>query len=600
MARVAELGMPALAVTDHDGLYGAVRFYQAAKAAGIKPILGVELTTEGGHHLTVVAASKRGYGNLSRMVTAGQFRVLREARGGTARSFASAQDDNKGVTAGQFRVLREARGGTARSFAGAQDDNKGVAAGQSRVLREAEAAGSGDPALQNGNGRAGDKLLPNMISTIGAQWRKAPCCSFSTLAKCAADVIALSGCRIGEVSAAVRREDMEGARRAVRRYQEIFGKDNFFIELMLEEGERDRMQVAKLAALAQEMEAPTVATANVHYLTPQEATIQDVLACIQTLTRRSEWHPIRRLGAERYLKSAEEMARAFAHHPEALCNTIRIAERCEVDLGLGELHFPHFRMRDGGGFGTEVPKHRTDRRAGPPWPPAVWRQPALPDWSPKPDEEVEGESAERLLEWLCWQGARRRYGVAPRTGLPRGKRRACGDMPALQNDNDGQEAPKPAFGGPGWRSAMADLATSSCPTQVASRLRHELRIIRELGLCEYFLVVWDIVEEARARGIRCSGRGSAADSLVSYVLGITEVDPIAARLLFERFLNPERRGMPDIDIDFDSRRRDEMLEYVARRYGVDHTGMVATINTYNAALGDPRGGEGDRAAGGAD
>jgi hypothetical protein len=155
VARVAELGMPALAVTDHDGLYGAVRFYQAAKAAGIKPILGVELTTEGGHHLTLVAASKRGYGNLSRMVTAGQFRVLREARGGTARSFASAQDDNKGVTAGQFRVLREARGGTARSFAGAQDDNKGVAAGQLQVLREAEAVGSGDPALQNGNGRAG-------------------------------------------------------------------------------------------------------------------------------------------------------------------------------------------------------------------------------------------------------------------------------------------------------------------------------------------------------------------------------------------------------------------------------------------------------------
>jgi DNA polymerase III alpha subunit len=126
VARVAELGMPALAVTDHDGLYGAVRFYQAAKAAGIKPILGVELTTEGGHHLTLVAASKRGYGNLSRM-----------------------------VTAGQFRVLREARGGTARSFAGAQDDNKGVAAGQLQVLREAEAVGSGDPALQNGNGRAG-------------------------------------------------------------------------------------------------------------------------------------------------------------------------------------------------------------------------------------------------------------------------------------------------------------------------------------------------------------------------------------------------------------------------------------------------------------
>jgi len=164
------------------------------------------------------------------------------------------------------------------------------------------------------------------------------------------------------------------------------------------------------------------------------------------------------------------------------------------------------------------------------------------------DEEVEGERAARLLEWLCWEGVARRYGQEA-SSCPTGnaERSAGRGDPALQR-----------------------------------RLRHELGIIKKLGLCEYFLVVWDICEEARARGIRCSGRGSAADSLVSYLLGITQVDPLASGLLFERFLNPERRGMPDIDIDFDARRRDEMIEYVARRYGAEHTGMVATINTYNA------------------
>jgi error-prone DNA polymerase len=524
VARVRELGMGAVAITDHDGLYGVVRFYQEAKRAGIKPILGVELTTEGGYHLPLIAISRRGYANLSRMVTAGHLRVLREASGVRDESelngkiLRSAQNDNGVVTGGHFRVLRETRW-------------QGQAPAQQRVGPERVSC----PSQQHKERRDSSSVCGGLGMTMGAQWRKAPRCSLSTIAKCGHDVIALSGCRFGEVQAAVRRGDMEGARRAVRRFQGMFGRDRFFIELTLEEGERDRIAVAKLAALAQEMGAPTVATANVHYLTPEEAPIQEVLACIQTLTRRNEWHPIRRVGAERYLKPPQEMAQAFAHHPEALRNTIHIAERCEVDLELGKLHFPHFRMRDWG-KGQE--------------PSSCPTQCTVPDWFPKPDEEVEGEPAERLLEWLCWEGARRRYRVAARAGRPRWQR-------------VGQER-------------------VSCPRPVAARLRHELRIIRELGLCEYFLVVWDIVEEARARGIRCSGRGSAADSLVSYVLGITDVDPIGARLLFERFLNPERRGMPDIDIDFDARRRDEMLDYVADRYGLDHTGMVATINTYHA------------------
>ncbi len=483
VARAAELGMPAVAITDHDGTYGAVRFYQAAQKAGITPILGVELTTEGGHHLPLLAASKAGYANLCRMATAGHFRVLREAAGE-------------------------------------------------------------QPPIEP---------VPNTRAT-GAQWRKMPRCTFSTIARCAEDVIALSGCRFGEVSAALRRGDMEAARRAIRRYQDIFGRDHFFIELCREEpDEKERLHTARLADLAEEMDAPIVATANVHYLTPEEAAIQDVLTCIQTLTKRDEWHPIRRRGPERYLKSPREMMEEFASYPQAIANTVRIAEQCEVDLELGKLHFPHFRMREyepeiGTVSGANRHGAQGSRNTGKgrrqaafaeataPKAPAQQR----PGWWPETDQEVEGKPAERLLEWLCWEGAARRYRV-----------------PAAR-------------------------LRSSPTSRISARLRHELNIIRELGLCEYFLVVWDIVEEARERGIRCSGRGSAADSMVSYVLGITQVDPIAARLLFERFLNPERREMPDIDIDFDSRKRDEMIEYVAERYGPEHTGMVATINTYNA------------------
>ena len=484
--------MSAVGVTDHDGMYGAVRFFRAAQQVDVKPILGTELTVglkqssppiplskygEGvndGFHLMLLAMSRRGYGNLCRMVTAGRLR-------GTTRN--PQMDPSTSLRA--------------------STDGHGW---QEQAPAERIAPRTGLP-------QAG-------VSTPALQLRKQPRCDISTIEKCAGDVIALSGCRFGEVQTAVRLGDMEGARRAVRRYQEIFGRERFFIELCREEpGHEDRLLIARLAELAKEMGAPIVATANVHYLMPDEAPVQDVLACIQTLTKRDEWHPIRRKGAERYLKSPKEMMEEFSAYPEAIANTVRIAEMCEVDLGLGEMHFPHFRMRTSppfplSKFGEGVPK-------------AGVREP----WWPAIDEEVEGERAERLLEWLCWEGGTGRGSVTP---------------PYKQ------------------------------------RLQHELGVIRELGLCEYFLVVWDIVEEARARGIRCSGRGSAADSLVAYLLGITQVDPIKARLLFERFLNAERRGMPDIDIDFDSRRRDEMIEYVAQRYGPEHTAMVATINTYNA------------------
>ena len=710
--RVRELGMGAVGVTDHDGLYGAVRFYRAAREAEVRPILGVELTTEGvgtvsgassrntgggasatscrsnGFHLPLLAMTRRGYGNLCRMVTAGQFRVLREGE----RASAALR-----LYSGQARYQSNAGHGR-RPF--------GAPQGKLAPAEQARPAGIGVPALQNGD------------------LRKDPRCPLSVVERCAEGVVALSGCRNGEVAAAVRRGDMGAARRAVRRFQGIFGDERFFIELCREEpGEAEGLLTARLAALAEEMGAPLVATANVHYLTPEEAAVQEVLACMQTLTRREEWHAIRRRGAERYLKSPREMMEAFASYPEAIENTVRIAEMCEVDLGLGEMHFPHFRMRGYGGEEASAAlrlhsgqardrsndntntasaaSYRSNEGAG-------GKAPAeQADWWPREGEEVEGERAERLLVWLCWEGVGRRYGQETRrhgaqrscpTELPKqqgtvsglksrntahrdGRRQAPAEqqrpaggrqgaggeppeaarapaeqarpagigVPALQNSNESRRQLRQpfvctqgklateatnGFGGhaacgghtrPTKRQRPAGVGTPALQNgrrpagvgtpalqngrrpggrgkplpnragdgrrgcrdipalqEVGERLGHELGIIKRLGLCEYFLVVWDIVEEARARGIRCSGRGSAADSLVAYVLGITQVDPVAARLLFERFLNPERRGMPDIDIDFDSRKRDEMIAYVARRYGPEHTGMVATINTFNA------------------
>jgi len=616
VARVRELGMGAVGVTDHDGMYGAVRFYRAAREAGVKPILGTELTVEGvgggvsgasylasaasyrsnGFDLTLLAMSRVGYGNLCRMVTAGRLRKTAydpqmdadghgtsppsppngrrasplSARGEGARErFESRKSRGEGtVWEPQINADKRGCGADTRPAEGQEQT-----AGWQGQAPFAKATGPRAPAER-------------MLATTDL--RKQPRCDFATIAKCAEGVIALSGCRRGEVSEAVRRGDMEAARRAVRRYQGIFGRERFFIELCREEpGDGERLQMARLAELAKEMGAPIVATANVHYLTPDEAQVQDVLACIQTLTQRDEWHPIRRRGAERYLKSPREMMREFSSYPEAIANTVRIAEQCEVDLGLGELHFPHFRMREW--RKAKQPQMNTDEhRCGADTRPAKKRgisPPSPPDGrraSPlsargegvivphgdipalQTDEEVAGEKAERLLEWLCWEGVRERF---ESRGVEESR---VGGTAEPQRHKD-------------TKGTVNGRRASECPPY-KQRLEHELGIIRELGLCEYFLVVWDIVEEARARGIRCSGRGSAADSLVSYLLGITQVDPIAARLLFERFLNSERREMPDIDIDidFDSRRRDEMIEYVARRYGPEHTAMVATINTYNA------------------
>ncbi len=387
--------MPALAVTDHNNVSAAVRFHQAAMAAGIKPILGAEVTLEGGHHLTLLAQNARGYANLCQLLT--------------------------------------------------------------------------------------DAHL--------SQPRLQPAASLEALRKRSDGLIALSGCRKGEVPSLILRRRFPEAEDAAGRYREMFGADHFFLELqnLLLPGAK-RLN-ARLVELARHLGVRVVGTNNVHYLHPQHFVVHDVLTCARTLTKLDDVHRERPLNAQAYLRSPTEMKESLAEWPEALEAAGEIAERCEPALSPGKYRFPDF--------------------AG-----------------------AAGEAPYLALRRLAEEGARWRY----------------------------------------------DRVTG----EVERRLNHELSVIHQLGFENYFLAVWDLVQFARQEGIRYAGRGSAADSLVAYCLGITGVDPIARRLLFARFMSLERAAPPDIDLDFQAERRDEVTHYVIEKYGREHVAGIATYNTFQA------------------
>lgn len=300
-------------------------------------------------------------------------------------------------------------------------------------------------------------------------------------------LIATSACLAGEIPQAILGEDFDRARQLVREYGEIFGRGNFFLELQ-DHGLPEQQKVNRhLISLAREADLPLVATNDLHYVDRTDHEMHDCLLCIGTNRRLEEEDRLRFPSAEFYLKSAEEMERLFAHVPEAVENTRRIADRCRVEIPLGGRLLPRF---------------------------------------PVP----EGFTAHTYLSALCRKGAQKRYGEVNR--------------------------------------------------EVEERLEYELSVIGNMGFNDYFLIVWDFVRFAREQGIAVGpGRGSAAGSLVSYVLGITDVDPIRHHLLFERFLNPERVSMPDIDIDFNYERRDEVIHYVTGKYGDHRVAQIITFGT---------------------
>jgi DNA polymerase-3 subunit alpha len=303
-------------------------------------------------------------------------------------------------------------------------------------------------------------------------------------------IIATSACLGGPVANNFLHGQPDKARDYAGRLAEILGPDRFFIEIQ-DHGIKEQVETNRdLIPLARSLNLPIVATNDVHYCNRDDAPAQEVLVCVQTNTTLSDPKRLRSESDQLYFKGPEEMAHVFGEIPEALANTIRIAEMCTLDLGFKGYHLPHF---------------------------------GVPD----------GHTPDTYLEQLCRDGACRLYGRV-----------------------DGE---------------------------IGERLAYELDVIRRMGFTNYFLVVWDFVKFAKDNGILVGpGRGSAAGSIVTYALGITALDPLKYGLIFERFLNPSRITMPDIDIDFADDRRSEVIDYVVRKYGDDRVAQIVTFGTLAA------------------
>jgi len=311
------------------------------------------------------------------------------------------------------------------------------------------------------------------------------------LAKHSEGLIGLSACLAGEIPKLILDKDYEKARQAAMEYREIFGKDNFFLEMMDHHMPEQQVVNEALRKLSSETGIPLVVTNDSHYIHRQDAQIHDILLCIQTGKTLQDENRLRFDGQEYYLKSASEMASLFPNDLAALRRTREIAERCQVEFDFSQMHLPQY----------QVP---------------------------------EGYDLDSYLRKLCEEGVVQRF-------------------------------------------------SGNVPQEVRERLEHELRVIQQMGFSGYFLIVQDFVNWARRKGILVGpGRGSAAGSLVAYVLGITNINPLKYGLLFERFLNPDRITMPDIDIDFCYERREEVIDYVVSKYGKDHVAQIITFGTMMA------------------
>jgi DNA polymerase III alpha subunit len=504
--RAAQLGLAGLAVTDHDGLYGVVRFTTAAQAVGIRPVLGIEIEL-----LDSAAPDVDG------IVVPPRRRVRSRgagaAPGGPPRGMAV-----EGMPA-RPRPERARLPGHRRAV---KEDLRGIGERQ-----------RGPHLVLLARNAVGYRSLCRLVSRANLDGTKrVPRFSQALLAEHTEGVVALSGGRGGEIARRLLVGDRAGARAVAERYAKLFGTGSspgkgsstgtvpspaaFFIELSHHLRPDDDWLVAEHVALADELGLPVVVTNDVHYARPEDRELHDVLTAIfhgRTLDTLAD---LRRPDTESYLKSAAELAAlppgSAAESGESVARTWaegiatagEVAAACSVDLGFEQYRFPGF----------PVPK---------------------------------GETAFSYLSELCWAGARRRY--HPLT------------------------------------------------SPVVNRLAHELDVIERAGLAEFFLICWDLMRFAKDQGIPAQGRGSATSSIVSYTLGISRVEPIQHNLLFERFINEGRTTYPDVDIDFSSERREEVIQYIYNRYGPEHTGMVCNLVTYRArsavrevgyALGFPR------------
>lgn len=406
--KAASLGMPALAITDHGVMSGAIEFYEACVEAGIKPIIGCEV---------YVAPRKR-----------------------------TDRDPRKDSSS--FHLLLLAKN----------------LAGYKNLIR-----------------------LSTIASLEGFYYK--PRVDREVLQQYSEGLIATSGCLSSEVCTALLNRDYDKALSIAGFYRDLFGKENYFVELQ-DHGLSEQKAIREpLIKIARDLGVPLICTNDVHYLNAEDARAHDVLLCVQTGKTVHDEDRLRYGANEFYLKSPEQMAQLFADHPEALENTLRVAEMVDLRLEFGRVHLP---------------------------------EPDLPA----------GYTATSYLAHLAREGMKQRY----RPVTP----------------------------------------------EVEQRLAYELEVIDKTGFAPYFLIVRDFAQFAREKGIFFGVRGSAAGSLVSYCVGITDIDPIHYGLTFERFLNPERVQMPDIDMDFEDTRRDEVIRYVTEKYGADRVAQIGTFGTLGA------------------
>ena len=408
--RAKELGMDALAITDHGAMYGVIEFYKTCKANGIKPIIGCEVYVAPGsrfdrevvkgenryYHLVLLAKNNEGYHNLCKIVT-------------------------RGYTEGYY-------------------------------------------------------YKPRVDMEVLEQYHEG--------------IIALSACLAGEIATDLRQEQYEKAKEAALRHLAIFGEGNYYLE-MQDHGIADQRTVNMgVMRLSKETGIPMVVTNDSHYINKEDWEAHDILLCIQTGKTVNDEDRMRYEKGQFYLKSPEEMEALFPYAKEALENTNKIAEMCNVDIVFGERKLPKYDVPD-------------------------------------------GYDSFSYLKMLCEKEVVNRY--------------------------------------------------PEVTEEISNRLQYELDMIRQMGFVDYFLIVWDFVNFAKKQGIPVGpGRGSAAGSIVSYCLHITDVEPIHDGLLFERFLNPERVSMPDIDVDFEYAERYRAIEYVTEKYGKDSVTQIVTFGTMAA------------------
>lgn len=392
--------------------------------------------------------------------------------------------------------------------------------------------------------RQGYKNLMKIVSAgfIEGFYYK-PRVDFELLEQYSEGLIASSACLSGDIARALLQNDYKLAKNLAVRFNDIFGQGNFYLELQSNGIEEQNLVNQNLIKLSKETGIPLVATNDAHYLRREDAKAHEVLLCIQTGKKITDEDRMKFHSDDFYIKSPEEMTALFKNIPEAIENTVKIAERCNVELEFGKLHLPEFKAEDG----------------------------------VEPFE---------YLRKLCYDGLAAKMRQVEQVGQGDGS-----SAPLYENETviqgDGSTVLSYSKNDTVEPSPCIAVEPSPCIIEPSfsfyERLEYELSVIRQMGYVDYFLIVWDFIKYARDHGIMVGpGRGSAAGSLVAYSLGITNIDPMRYNLLFERFLNPERISMPDIDIDFCYERRQEVIDYVVSKYGKDRVAQIITFGTMAA------------------